>query len=149
MYSNFLLNVYLRGIYYNIFKMDISSMRWKAEKEIRTLNQQLEEIIRAKRSRRKVVGDLMKIADRSRDEKVFETAFAADSELRNLEDEELCLNKKIESWNTLLKVNVNQLPISLMKQINEEYAEYKNKLISDAINVLFMYDSTTSKFVTK
>ena len=129
--------------------MDSSSIRWKAENEIRTLNQQLEGLMRAKRSRRKVVGDLIQMVENKRDEKIFETAFAADSELRNLEDEELCLNKKIESWNTLLKVNVNQLPISLMKQINEEYAEYKNKLISDAINILFVYDSTTSKFITK
>ncbi len=91
----------------------------------------------------------MKIADRTRDEKVFETAFAADSELRNLEDEDKRIHQKIEAWNTLLKVNVNQLPISLMKQIQEEYAEYKNKLISDAINVLFVYDSTSSKFMTK
>ncbi len=129
--------------------MDSVAMRWKAENEIRTLNQQLEMVTREKRSRRKVVGDLMKIADRTRDEKVFETAFAADSELRNLEDEDKRIHQKIEAWNTLLKVNVNQLPISLMKQIQEEYAEYKNKLISDAINVLFVYDSTSSKFITK
>ncbi len=129
--------------------MDSVAMRWKAENEIRTLNQQLELVAREKRSRRKVVGDLMKIADRTRDEKVFETAFAADSELRNLEDEDKRIHQKIEAWNTLLKVNVNQLPISLMKQIQEEYAEYKNKLISDAINVLFVYDSTSSKFITK
>jgi hypothetical protein len=132
--------------------MDSSSIRWKAENEKTVLTQRLEEIIRAKRSRRKVVGDLMKIADKARGtdlEKILETAFSADSELRNLEDEGQLLQKKGDAWNTLLKVNVNQLPISLMKQINEEYAEYKNKLISDAINVLFVYDSTTNKFITK
>ena len=129
--------------------MDSVAMRWKAENEIRTLNQQLEVVARAKRSRRKVVGDLMKIADRTRDEKVFETAFAADSELRNLEDEDKRIHEKIEAWNILLKVSVNELPICIMKLINEEYAEYKNKLIFDAINVLFVYDSTSSKFITK
>ncbi len=127
--------------------MDSQSMRWKAENEIRTLNQQLEVVARAKRSRRKVIGDLMKIAASTCDEKIFETAFAADSELRNLEDEDKRIHEKIEAWNTLLKVNMNQLPISLMKQIQEEYAEYKNKLISDAINVLFVYDSTSDKFI--
>ncbi len=129
--------------------MDSLSIRWKAENDIRALNQQLEVVARMKRSRRKVVGDLMKIADRPYDEKVFETAFAADSELRNLEDEDRRINEKIEAWNTLLKVNVQQIPSSLVKQIQEEYAEYKNKLISDAINVLFVYDSTTCKFITK
>ncbi len=129
--------------------MDSLSIRWKAENDIRALNQQLEVVARMKRSRRKVVGDLMKIADRPYDEKVFETAFAADSELRNLEDEDRRINEKIEAWNTLLKVNVQQIPSSLVKQIQEEYAEYKNKLISDAINVLFVYDSTSSKFITK
>ncbi len=129
--------------------MDSLSIRWKAENDIRALNQQLEVVARMKRSRRKVVGDLMKIVDRPYDEKVFETAFAADSELRNLEDEDRRINEKIEAWNTLLKVNVQQIPSSLVKQIQEEYAEYKNKLISDAINVLFVYDSTTCKFITK
>ncbi len=120
-------------------------MRWKADKEISILNMRLEELARQQRSRRKTIGDLSRLSSKSIP--ITDVIFNADSELRNLVDEENVIRQKIVAWNTLLKVNMNQLPSDLVKQINEEYVEYKNKLISEAINLLFVYDSESKIFI--
>lgn len=130
-----------------------SALKWKYDKEIAMLNVKLETLGKIQRTVRKRIGDAIVFEPERRGipgpnrEKICQEAYAADEEWQRLVIEENVIREKIDAWNSLLKVNILNIPSELIKQFNEEYGQYKHNLIQEAINKLFVYDSSTKKFI--
>ena len=128
-------------------------LKWKHEKEVKILKTKIEELDKKMRERRLLIAGSIVIPVQIRGvsgvdkKRVYEEAFRADDELQSLIVGEKELQEKIEAWNILLKVGMKKLPISLVRQLTEEYGQHESNIISESINKLFMYDATKNKFI--
>ncbi len=128
-------------------------LKWKHEKEVKILKTKIVDIEKKMRERRLHVAGQIVIPVQIRGvpgvdkKRVYEAAFAADSELQCLIDNEKQLKEKIEAWNVLLKVGIKKLPMSLYAQLREEYADYETTLISESLSKIFVYDKEKNRFI--
>ncbi len=128
-------------------------LKWKHEKEVKTLKAKMEELAKKMRERRLLIAGSIVIPVQIRGvpgvdkKRVYEAAFEADEELQSLIVVEKQLQEKIEAWNVLLKVGIKKLPQSLYTQLREEYADYETTLISESILKIFVYDKTKNQFI--
>ncbi len=128
-------------------------LKWKYEKEVSSLKAKIVDVEKKMRERRLHVAGQIVIPVQIRGvpgvdkKRVYELAFAADSELQSLIVIEKQLKEKIEAWNVLLKVGIKKLPLSLYSQLREEYADYETTLISESLSKICIYDSTKNKFI--
>jgi hypothetical protein len=128
-----------------------TALKWKYDKEIKSLHKQLEELKTLESTvRNRICDSVGKLSLLSYNYiNTLIDAHKTDTEWQSLITRRKMIRSKLEAWNTLLKVPIHLIDSDLIHQINSEYESYKAELIANTVRTLYDYDTVAQTWIMK